>query len=74
MPRSFLVKKIKADAFQPGPVPAPTYHPLETSYDGLAGPLAAGGDPGAEDEGPGGFGMALTSAVSLEAEQVLLRP
>ncbi|XP_015266011.1 PREDICTED: transcriptional repressor scratch 2 [Gekko japonicus] len=50
MPRSFLVKKIKADAFQPGPVPAPTYHPLETSYDELAGPLAAsGGDPGVEN-------------------------
>nr|XP_056700173.1 transcriptional repressor scratch 2 [Euleptes europaea] len=46
MPRSFLVKKIKADAFQPGP--APTYHPLETSYDPLEGPLEAK-DPGVED-------------------------
>ncbi|CAI5778507.1 transcriptional repressor scratch 2 [Podarcis lilfordi] len=47
MPRSFLVKKIKADAFQPSPA-TPTYHPLETSYNELAGPLGAG-DPGVED-------------------------
>uniref|UniRef100_A0ABK0LYN3 Scratch family transcriptional repressor 2 n=1 Tax=Rattus norvegicus TaxID=10116 RepID=A0ABK0LYN3_RAT len=32
MPRSFLVKKIKADGFQCSGVPAPTYHPLETAY------------------------------------------
>ncbi|XP_060133481.1 transcriptional repressor scratch 2 [Zootoca vivipara] len=48
MPRSFLVKKIKADAFQPSPA-TPTYHPLETSYNELAGPLGAG------DPGPSGF-------------------
>nr|XP_042133018.1 transcriptional repressor scratch 2 [Peromyscus maniculatus bairdii] len=32
MPRSFLVKKIKADGFQCSGVPAPIYHPLETAY------------------------------------------
>ncbi|XP_054837714.1 transcriptional repressor scratch 2 [Eublepharis macularius] len=48
MPRSFLVKKIKADAFQPSPAAAPTYHPLETSYEELAGPLTAS-DPGVEN-------------------------
>ncbi|XP_044311060.1 transcriptional repressor scratch 2 [Varanus komodoensis] len=47
MPRSFLVKKIKADTFQPGPA-TPTYHPLETSYNELAAPLGDG-DPGVED-------------------------
>ncbi|KAJ7332177.1 hypothetical protein JRQ81_014357 [Phrynocephalus forsythii] len=41
MPRSFLVKKIKADVGPPG-LETPTYHALETSYPELAGPLAAG--------------------------------
>ncbi|XP_039211676.1 transcriptional repressor scratch 2 [Crotalus tigris] len=51
MPRSFLVKKIKADPFQAGSAPAtpPPYPPLETSYPGWAGPARAG-DPGPKDE------------------------
>ncbi|XP_005305009.1 transcriptional repressor scratch 2 [Chrysemys picta bellii] len=47
MPRSFLVKKIKADAFQPCEVPAPSYHPLEAAYV-LAGSRVGSG-PGAEN-------------------------
>ncbi|XP_077192095.1 transcriptional repressor scratch 2 [Paroedura picta] len=39
MPRSFLVKKVKGDAFQAGP-PAPVYHPLQSSRGEAAGPLA----------------------------------
>ncbi|CAM4546330.1 transcriptional repressor scratch 2 [Lepidochelys kempii] len=47
MPRSFLVKKIKADALQPCEVPAPRYHPLEAAYV-LAGSRVGSG-PGAEN-------------------------
>lgn len=46
MPRSFLVKKIKADGFQCSGVPAPTYHPLETAYvlPGARGPPGDNGE------------------------------
>ncbi|XP_008853364.1 transcriptional repressor scratch 2-like [Nannospalax galili] len=44
MPRSFLVKKIKADGFQCSGVSAPTYHPLETAYV-LPGARGPPGDP-----------------------------
>lgn len=56
MPRSFLVKKIKADGFQCSGVPAPTYHPLETAYV-LPGTRGPPGDNGewALWEGSGGF-------------------
>ncbi|MEJ1287785.1 hypothetical protein NN561_018808 [Cricetulus griseus] len=55
MPRSFLVKKIKADGFQCSGVPAPTYHPLETAYV-LPGARGPPGDNGewALGEGSGG--------------------
>lgn len=55
MPRSFLVKKIKADGFQCSGVSAPTYHPLETAYV-LPGTRGPPGDNGewALREGSGG--------------------
>ncbi|KAM8798130.1 transcriptional repressor scratch 2 [Eudromia elegans] len=42
MPRSFLVKKIKADAFPDAGAPAPSYAPLESHY-ALPGPAAGDG-------------------------------
>ncbi|XP_051835427.1 transcriptional repressor scratch 2 [Antechinus flavipes] len=48
MPRSFLVKKIKADAFQCSSVPAPSYHPLGSAYvlPGSRGAAGPAGDSG----------------------------
>lgn len=52
MPRSFLVKKLKAEAFPAAGAPAPPYAPLEPPYT-LPGPAAGDGECGAGGpEGP----------------------
>lgn len=50
MPRSFLVKKLKADAFPLAGAPAPPYAPLEPPY-ALPGPAAGDGECGAGGSG-----------------------
>lgn len=50
MPRSFLVKKLKAEAFPAAGAPAPPYAPLEPPY-ALPGPAAGDGECGAGDSG-----------------------
>lgn len=54
MPRSFLVKKLKAEAFPAAGAPAPPYTPLEPPY-ALPGPAAGDGEcgTGGSGDGPG---------------------